>query len=61
MEDQEAADLVLKHLGLGPGGSALGPSDPHFLSKAKTAAQVLVDTSLQKGSSDNVTALVVFL
>ena len=58
MEDQEAADLGLKHLGSGPGGSSV---DPHFLSKAKTAAQILVDTSLQKGSSDNVTALVVFL
>ena len=32
---------------------------PH--AKAKTAAQLIVDTALAKGSSDNITAMVVFL
>ena len=58
LEDQEAVDLVVKHLGGVGAGAAGGGFDT---AKAKTAAQVLVDTSLAKGSTDNVTALVVFL
>ncbi len=50
LEDQEAVDLIREHVGAG-GNPA----------KIKTAAQVLVDASLAKGSSDNITALVVFL
>ncbi len=55
LEDQEAVDMVREHTGGGAGATA----PPH--SKAKTAAQVLVDAALAKGSSDNITALVVFL
>ncbi len=55
LEDQEAVDMIREHLGSGAGAT----SPPH--SKAKTAAQVLVDASLAKGSSDNITVLVVFL
>lgn len=51
MEDQEAVDMVREHL----------TSNPPPLHKVKTAAQVLIDAALAKGSSDNVTALVVFL
>ena len=51
LEDQEAVDMVREHLG----------AHPPSLHKAKSAAQVLVDASLSKGSSDNVTALVVYL
>ena len=51
LEDQEAVDMVREHL----------TSNPPPLSKVKTAAQVLIDAALAKGSSDNVTALVVFL
>lgn len=55
MEDQEAVDMVREHLGTGAGATA----PPH--SKAKTAAQVLVDAAMAKGSSDNITVLIVFL
>lgn len=48
MEDQDAVDLVRAHVAGGPG-------------RVKTAAQALVDAALAKGSTDNVTALVVFL
>ena len=51
LEDQEAVDRVREHLA----------ANPPPLARAKTAAQVLVDAALSKGSSDNVTALVVFL
>jgi serine/threonine protein phosphatase PrpC len=76
LEDQEAVDLVLRHLGgagpagagaagaggaAGGGGGGAAPGSGLPTSKAKTAAQVLVDASLAKGSSDNVTALIVFL
>jgi len=54
LEDQEAVDLVREHLGAGGGAS---PAQ----GRAKTAAQLVVDASLSKGSSDNVTVLVVFL
>ena len=74
LEDQEAVDRVLRHLGgagppgagaAGAGGAAGGggggggaaPGGGLPTSKAKTAAQVLVDASLAKGSSDNVTAV----
>ena len=49
IEDQEAVDMVREHL------------TSATLAKQKTAAQVLIDAALSKGSSDNVTALVVFL
>ena len=51
LEDQEAVDMVREHL----------TGNPPPLHKAKSAAKVLVDAALAKGSSDNVTALVVFL
>ena len=74
LEDQEAVDLVLRHVGgAGPpgagaagvggaaggggGGGGAAPGGGLPTSKAKTAAQVLVDASLAKGSSDNVTAV----
>lgn len=55
LEDQEAVDMIREHLGSGAGMT----SPPH--SKAKTAAQILVDAALAKGSSDNITVLIVFL
>lgn len=55
LEDQEAVDLVREHLGAGGGGASPAQG------RAKTAAQVVVDASLSKGSSDNVTVLVIFL
>jgi serine/threonine protein phosphatase PrpC len=58
MPVQDAVDLVLKFVGersLGPLGTGLDPS------KAKNAASVLVQAALTKGSSDNITVLVVFL
>ena len=58
MEDQEAVDLVRVHLRGGDGG---GLSRTEADVRIKTAAQLLVDASLARGSSDNVTALVLFL
>ena len=49
MEDQEAVDLVREHVGNGDHA------------RIKTAGQALVDVSIARGSSDNVSALVVFL
>lgn len=77
MEDQDAVNLVRNHLGLPPAGTPVNtnaaPADPVLantcspytatipMSKVKSAAQVLIDTALQKGSSDNVTAMVMIL
>jgi protein phosphatase PTC1 len=55
LEDQDAVDLIRAHIG------PLEYGAPVPTSKAKTAAQVLVDASLARGSMDNVTVLVVFL
>lgn len=55
IEDQEAVDMVREHLGAGVGGA------PPPNSRVKTAAQVLVDAALARGSSDNITVLVVYL
>lgn len=51
LEDQEAVDMVREHIGGSPPAQA----------KVRSAAQVLIDAALAKGTSDNVTALVVFL
>ena len=50
LEDQEAVDMVRSFLA-GAGGLADGVP----------AARILVDAALAKGSSDNVTAMVVLL
>ena len=47
LSDQEAGDLVLERF------RAEGPFS--------SAAQLLVDTAIQKGSADNITAIVIFL
>lgn len=65
MEDQEAVDMVREHLGsgatgLGVASSALTGGAPSIVKK-KSSAQVLVDAALARGSTDNITALVVFL
>jgi serine/threonine protein phosphatase PrpC len=60
MEDQEAVDLVRVHLrGDGGGSGELSRTEADV--RIKTAAQLLVDASLARGSSDNVTALVLYL
>jgi len=60
MEDQEAVDLVRMHLRGGDGASAcLGAAEEEI--RVKSSAQLLVDASLTRGSSDNVTAMVLFL
>jgi protein phosphatase PTC1 len=51
LEDQEAVDMVRAFLSSKGGDLAAGAA----------AAQILVDASLAKGSSDNVTACVVLL
>lgn len=56
LEDQEAVDMIREHIGAGVGGVT---TPAH--GKAKTAAQILVEAALAKGSSDNVTVLIVFL
>jgi len=61
LEDQEAVDLVREHMSSGGGDGSRGGGTPTPTAKAKTAAQLVVEASLSKGSSDNVTVLVVFL
>jgi serine/threonine protein phosphatase PrpC len=65
MDDQEAVDLVRK--------SVFGSTDPTKLlnlsptdvqarkEKMEKAAQILVDTAMQNGSTDNITAVVYWL
>jgi serine/threonine protein phosphatase PrpC len=52
LEDQEAVDMVRAYLGAHP---VLPPT------AGKDLAHVLIEASLSKGSSDNVTACVVLL
>lgn len=54
LEDQEAVDLVKTYLRNTPGG--ITPSNG-----GKELAHVLIEASLSKGSTDNVTACVVLL
>ena len=58
MEDQEAVNMVRAHVCQGDGDASGSAVDE---TKFKTAAQVLVDAALSRGSSDNITALVVWL
>lgn len=51
MTDEEAVALVREYVGSGGGAG----------SKSARAAKHLVDTALERGTTDNVTALVVFL
>ena len=61
MEDQEAVDLVRMHLRGGDGAGGAGLSRAEEEIRIKSSAQLLVDASLTRGSSDNVTAMVLFL
>ena len=61
MEDQDAVDLIRAHMGSSSGGGGSGGPVPLAPGRVKTAAQALVDAALAKGSTDNVTVLVVFL
>ena len=61
MEDQEAVDMVRVHLQAAAGGGGGGGGGGRSEELRKSAAQLLVDTSLARGSSDNVTAMILYL
>lgn len=61
LEDQEAVDLVRLHVQPGGEGGKEPAGAPPRAAAMKGAADLIVKESLKRGSSDNVTCLVVFL
>lgn len=58
MSDQEAVDMVLEHCGVSNENEA--ESSKHDVTPSETAAEILVDEAIERGTGDNVTAIVVF-